>query len=153
MKFDYEYRTSDNKLHNGVIRAANRDDAFASLKSRGIRPVRVIDSPGFFNKLLGKGKRWTAIIVLAISLLVAVMILVFRPVREVALPEYDIDSAVIERLAAMGHSAEDINDFLESRRKLNEEYRARVESQVNDGRMTKSDANDLLVAIGLAPLD
>lgn len=153
MKFNYEYRTSDNKLHEGVVRAANRDDAFAVLKSRGIRPIRVIDSPGFFNKLLGKGKRWTAIIVLAISLLVVVMILVFRPVREVALPEYDIDSAVVERLAAMGHSAEDINDFLESRRKLNEEYRARVESQVNDGRMTKSYANDLLVAIGLAPLD
>ena len=153
MKFNYEYRTSDNKLHNGVVRAANRDDAFAVLKSRGIRPIRVIDSPGFFNKLLGKGKRWTAIVLLALSLLAAILILVFRPVREVPLPEYDVDATIVEQLAAMGHKTEDINEFLEARRRLNEEYRSRVEAQVKEGRMTKSDANDLLVAIGLAPLD
>lgn len=137
------------------MRAANRDEAFAALKSRGIRPIRVIDSPGFFNKLLGKGKRWTAIVVLALSLLVAILVLVSRPVRKVALPvpEYDVDSAMIEQLAAMGHKTEDINEFLEARRRLNEEYRSRVEAQVKEGRMTKSEANDLLIAIGLKPLD
>lgn len=65
MKFDYEYRTSDNVRHTGKIAAASRDAAFASLKAQGIRPGRLVESPGFFNKLFGKGKRWLAIGVLA----------------------------------------------------------------------------------------
>lgn len=69
MKFVYEYRTSDNVSHRGVLDAATRDAAFAALKARGIRPSRVVEAAGFFNKLFGKGKRWIAIVVLAISLI------------------------------------------------------------------------------------
>lgn len=66
MKFVYEYRTSDNVKHVGVVNAANRDAAFAILKSGGIKPSRLGEAPGLFNKLLGKGKRWLAIVILAI---------------------------------------------------------------------------------------
>ena len=65
MKFDYEYRTSDNVVHRDVISAANREKAFDVLKSQGIRPSRLAESPGVLNKGFGKGKRWIAIIVLA----------------------------------------------------------------------------------------
>lgn len=66
MRFTYQYRTPDNKSHTGVIDAASRDAAFAALKAKGIRPGRVEEAPGFFNKLFGKGKRWIAIGVLAV---------------------------------------------------------------------------------------
>lgn len=74
MKFDYEYRTRDNVRHEGVVVAPNRDAAFAALKSRGIRPSRLVEAPGFFNKLFGRGKRW---ILVAALTLVAVGLGVF----------------------------------------------------------------------------
>ena len=64
MKFNYEYRTSDNERHEGTIAAADRDAAFVMLKVQGIRPSRLIEAPGLVNKVLGKGKRWIAIFAL-----------------------------------------------------------------------------------------
>ena len=66
MKFLYEYRTSDNAKHSGVISAPDREAAFASLKGQGIRPASLIEAPGFFNRLFGKGKRWLVIAALVI---------------------------------------------------------------------------------------
>ena len=66
MKFAYQYRTGDNVLHDGTVCAADRDAAFSDLRARGIKPSRLTEAPGFFNKLFGKGKRWIAIGVLAI---------------------------------------------------------------------------------------
>ena len=70
MKFLYEYRTSDNVRHSGVIAAPDREAAFAALKEKGIRPGSVIEAPGLFNKIFGKGKRWMAIGVLCVLCLV-----------------------------------------------------------------------------------
>lgn len=81
MKFLYEYRTSDNVKHDGVVDAADRDAAFVLLKTRGIRPSRLVDAPGFFNKLFGRGKRWIAIALLTVALACALWGLVIRSVR------------------------------------------------------------------------
>ena len=70
MKFVYQYRTPDNKSHKGMIRAVSRDAAYAALKAQGIKPGRVEDAPGVFNKLFGRGKRWIAILVLGALCLV-----------------------------------------------------------------------------------
>lgn len=70
MKFRFEYRTSDNVLHRGEIAAPDRESAFARLKEQGIRPARLEDAPGLGNKIFGKGKRWLAIALLAILVLV-----------------------------------------------------------------------------------
>lgn len=72
MKFLYEYRTSDNVKHSGVIKAADREAAYLILKKQGIKPSRFSEAPGLFNKLFGKGKRWIAIGVLAVVAVVAV---------------------------------------------------------------------------------
>lgn len=64
MKFNYQYRTPDNRLQSGSIDAPTRDAAYVALKRMGIRPSRVVEAPGFFNHLFGKGKRWIAICVL-----------------------------------------------------------------------------------------
>ena len=70
MKFLYQYHSSDNVQHDACIDASDRDAAFRLLKARGIRPCWLVEAPGFFNKLFGKGKRWIAIVVLGILCLV-----------------------------------------------------------------------------------
>lgn len=74
MKFAYQYRTSDNAQHSGVISASDRESAFAALKAKGIKPFGLVEAPGLFNKLFGKGKRWIAIV--ALSLLAVVLAVV-----------------------------------------------------------------------------
>ena len=93
MKFVYEYRTSDNVRHDGVIAAANREAAFAALKAKGIRPGVVAEAPGFFNKLFGKGKRWIAIVVLCFSL-VGVGVYVYIDALRMAPIEDRMESSV-----------------------------------------------------------
>lgn len=66
MKFLYQYRTSDNQTYSGVINAVSKDAAYSTLRAQGIRPSRMEEAPGLFNKLFGKGKRWIAIVVLAL---------------------------------------------------------------------------------------
>lgn len=68
MKFAYEYRTKDNVRHAGVVAASDREAAFQALKAQGIKPGKLTEAPGFFNKLFGKGKRWLAIGALALAL-------------------------------------------------------------------------------------
>lgn len=77
MKFRYEYRTSDNVKHDGIVNAADKDAAFAVLRSQGIRPSRMAEAPGFFNKLFGKGKRWIAICALAVALIILLLSYLF----------------------------------------------------------------------------
>ena len=79
MKFLYEYRTPDNAKHNGVIRASDREAAYAALKKQGIKPSRFSEAPGLFNKLFGKGKRWIAISVLgALCLVLGAVAMIFH---------------------------------------------------------------------------
>lgn len=69
MKFIYQYRTSKNELRDGVVSAPDREAAFSQLKRDGIKPAWLKEAPGFWNKLLGKGKRWIVIIALALVIL------------------------------------------------------------------------------------
>lgn len=46
MRFSYVYRTSDGVRHEDMIEAATRDDAFAALRARGIRPMKVVSLSG-----------------------------------------------------------------------------------------------------------
>lgn len=73
MKFVYQYRTSDNTIHAGQISAEDRESAFRALKQRGIRPSKLDDAPGILNKVLGKGKRWIAIFILALAVVISVI--------------------------------------------------------------------------------
>ncbi len=155
LKFIYEYRTSDNKLHSAVINAASRELVFSTLKAQGINPSKVIEAPGLLNKLFGKGKRWIAIGVLALAFILSLFALLKKNVNtNQQLQKADeLDPAIIQRFEDMGHDAEAIRELMQARKRLNEEYRSRVSSQVQNGTMTKKEANDLLTAIGLRPLE
>ena len=45
MRFDYSYKTSDGVRHEAEIDARTRDDAFATLRKQGIRPIRMDEKP------------------------------------------------------------------------------------------------------------
>lgn len=76
MKFTYQYRTGDNVLHNGTVNAANKDAAFAALRSRGVKPSRLTEAPGLVNALFGKGKRW--LLIGALGLVIAGLLVALR---------------------------------------------------------------------------
>lgn len=110
MKFSYQYRTSDNQVRGGVITASDRDAVFAALRKRGIKPYGVEEAPGFFNKLFGKGKRWTAICLLAV-VTVALLSLSLALKRETVALKASIpydrqqvygDPALMDRILASG---------------------------------------------------
>lgn len=95
MKFLYEYRTPDNALHNGEIRASDRDAAYSALKSRGIRPSRLCDAPGLMNRIFGRGKRWIAIVFLAtVCVLLAVIIGRLKGDKDLVVVDELFDSAM-----------------------------------------------------------
>lgn len=73
MKYHYFYQTSKNESRDDWIVARDRNDAYAQLRRKGIKPY----------KLLGRNpmawKRWAAIAVLAAALVATYAWLAFRP--------------------------------------------------------------------------
>lgn len=80
MKFLYEYQDKANRRHSGALAAATRAEAYAVLRAKGIKPIRCVEAPGFVNAILGRGKRWMAILMLAV-LAVFAGVLYFRASR------------------------------------------------------------------------
>lgn len=75
MKFIYSYTTRQNERREGLtISAPNRDAAFSALNRQGIRPYRLSPVPGLWNKVLSLGWRGGAIMVLAASLLLSLVV-------------------------------------------------------------------------------
>ena len=66
MKFSYLYRTSDNIQHEDVIEARSRDDVYAQLRVKGIKPIRVVASKLPWWKRISF--RWVAIVALVCAL-------------------------------------------------------------------------------------
>ena len=99
MKFLYEYRTKDNIRHEGVINAASREAAFDALRSQGIKPGRLWEAPGLMNKIFGQGKRWIAIFVLGV---VVLLMMVYLGVEKV---QASVDSRFLERSQIYGDPA------------------------------------------------
>ena len=46
MKFTYAFKTSDGIRHEDSIEAASREEAFSSLRAKGIRPIKVVAEDG-----------------------------------------------------------------------------------------------------------
>ena len=70
MKYTYAYKTSDGTRHEASIEAASRDAAFAALRERGIRPIKVVAADGSKANGAPVGVRRR---VVAVSILVAVV--------------------------------------------------------------------------------
>lgn len=70
MRFCYSYKTSDGVQHEGTYEASSRPAVYDELKRKGIKPFNVRLAPGFLNGIRSIGKRWFAIVVLAIAAVV-----------------------------------------------------------------------------------
>ena len=70
MKYTYAYKTSDGARHEASIEAESRDAAFAALRERGIRPIKVVAADGSKANGAPVGVRRR---VVAVSILVAVV--------------------------------------------------------------------------------
>lgn len=115
MRFVYQYRTSDNKQHTAEVSASSKDEAYAILRAKGIRPGRVFEASGLFNKLFGRCKRWIAIVLLSILAIALVVAFRMSERKVVALekeqteptPRHQIygDPALMERLEREGFSS------------------------------------------------
>ena len=46
MRFSYTYKTSDGRRHEDRIEAPTREEAFALLRERGVRPIKVVSLSG-----------------------------------------------------------------------------------------------------------
>ena len=66
----------------GEVSASTKDAVFCILKEKGIRPSKVYEAPGFFNKLFGKCKRWIVIAVLVAVIAGMSLHQVFRGVSD-----------------------------------------------------------------------
>lgn len=72
-KFHYFYQSRENKNLDDWIVAKSRDDAYAQLRKRGIKPYKVVGKDPI------AWKRWTAIVVLATALAGTYAWLAVRP--------------------------------------------------------------------------
>lgn len=75
MRYHYFYQSRENKTLDDWIEAKNRDDAYALLRKRGIKPFKVLGRNPY------AWKRWTAIGVLAV-LAAALGVVVVRGVAQ-----------------------------------------------------------------------
>ncbi len=67
MRFTYTYKTSDGVRHEAEIEARTRDDAFAALRTQGIRPIRVEEKPLSKEEKSRRILFWTVGIMLALA--------------------------------------------------------------------------------------
>ena len=68
--FTYYYKTSDGLRHEAEIGAPSRDEAFAALRERGVRPIKLVAKDGSTanGEVRGMRKRAVAAIVVAAAL-------------------------------------------------------------------------------------
>ena len=80
MEFRYSYKTSDGVRHEDRITAPSRDEAFAVLRNRGIRPIKVIACDGSKENGARSGQDGgrKLVLLLAAALLLAVAYSVFN---------------------------------------------------------------------------
>lgn len=72
-RFTYVYRSSDGVRHEEQITAGSRDEAFASLRERGIKPIKVIAADGSKanGEINGVKKRYVALVAVAAAAVAA----------------------------------------------------------------------------------
>ena len=76
MKYTYAYKTSDGTRHEATMVAKSRDEVFAELRKRGIKAIKVVAADGSKanGEVHGVRKRTVAIIVAAVSIIVAIFV-------------------------------------------------------------------------------
>ncbi|MBR1921237.1 MAG: hypothetical protein IJ829_04435 [Kiritimatiellae bacterium] len=117
MKYSYAYKDSDGARHEDSIDAASREAVFAELRTRGIRPIKVVAADGSKanGELRGVRKRVVAALVACAALAVGAVAFVVgsRKGETDAIPAFEAeqtrrqvigDTAVVEKGILTGWS-------------------------------------------------
>ena len=96
MRYTYAYKTSDGVRHEDSIDAESREEVFITLRSRGIRAIKVVASDGSKanGEIRGVSKRMVALAVLLATALTCAIFLIFahRPFSNPDLQWAELDS-------------------------------------------------------------
>ena len=76
MRYTYAYKTSNGVRHEATMNASSRDEVFVELRKRGIKAIKVVAADGSKanGEVHGVRKRTVAIIVAAVSIIVAIFV-------------------------------------------------------------------------------
>ena len=76
MRYTYAYKTSDGVRHEATMNASSREEVFSELRKRGIKAIKVVAADGSKanGEVHGVRKRIVAIIVAAVSIIVAIFV-------------------------------------------------------------------------------
>lgn len=148
--------SSDGLRHEGEINAPDKDSAYAALRQRGIHPIKVTERivPVIRRGFGGLRKRDLVLLVAAVVILVVLAVFVGRstPTNHPPLPSVVSDEGTIEKMTADPKLREEIRRVLQERRALEEECRARFIRRVEEGTLSRKDANEMFRAMGMEEL-
>ena len=157
--YSYSYQDAKGLRHEGELKAASKDDAYAELRKQGIRPIKVTEriAPIVRRGFKGLRKRDMVCLVIAALCLVAVAWCVaVRSKSQSALgslPRYPAPAPQsVESLTSDPAMQEELKKVIKEREAVERECRERFIRRVNEGSLTKKEANELFRAMGMEEL-
>lgn len=150
MKYSYIYKTRDGVRQQGSLVASSRDEVFTVLRTRGIRPIKVIAADGSRanGELRGVRKRVVLLVAAAAALSAALLVMLLirfnDEVASVAIPQ--TEPRETEQYKYTGDIKE-VQQYLAERERLERDYRDRIEERVRKGTLTRAEADKILQTV------
>lgn len=148
--YSYSYQDAKGLRHEGEIKAASKDDAYAELRKQGIRPIKVNERivPIIRRGFKGLRKRDVLCLVLGVLCLVAVALYLFAQStkHEVQGTSLTVNT---EELAVSPEAREQLKRAIEERKAVEQKCREDFVERVKKGTLSKEEANELFRAMGM----
>ena len=136
--------------HEGEVKAASKDDAYAELRKQGIRPIKVTEriAPIVRRGFKGLRKRDVLCLVLGVLCLVAVALYLFAQSTK---HEAQGTSLTVntEELAVSPEAREQLKRAIAERKAVEQKCREDFVERVKKGTLSKEEANELFRAMGM----
>lgn len=151
--FSYSYQDAQGLRHEGEIKAASKDDAYAELRKRGIRPIKVAERivPIVRRGFKGLRKRDIVCLVLGTLCLVGVALYLFAESTKHAAKSTPF-AVTTEELAVNPEAREQLKRAIEERKAVEQKCREDFIERVKKGTLSKEEANELFRAMGMSEL-
>lgn len=139
--------------HEGEVKAASKDDAYAELRKQGIRPIRVTEriAPIIRRGFKGLRKRDVLCLVLGVLCLVGVALYLFAESTKRNAQGTPL-TVNTEELAINPEAREQLKRAIEERKAVEQKCREDFIERVKKGTLSKEEANELFRAMGMEEL-
>ena len=139
--------------HEGEIKAASKDDAYAELRKQGIRPIKVTEriAPIIRRGFKGLRKRDITCIVIVVVCLVALAW--YLSAQDTKHKTQGVPLTVnTEELTVSPEAREQLKRAIEERKAVEQKCREDFIERVKKGTLSKEEANELFRAMGMEEL-